>query len=88
MAHSASHWQRLADLVELETENPGHRIFVTVNRNSVDGFTTIDVRSFWQDTAGAWHASKKGLSMSIENWVTVVAIIQSWLDDAYESGTI
>lgn len=81
MARNDEVWERMAELAELEFDERSKTI-ISVNRNLHDGRVSIDVRIYWKRQSDAtWHPSKRGITLSLPDWATAVAIIQIWLDE-------
>jgi hypothetical protein len=74
-------WKRIALLFEDEITDD-LKIVVSVNENVKTGKRLIDVRQFWRHTVDEpWEAGRKGISMPLNEWEVVVAVIQTWLDE-------
>lgn len=85
MARDDEHWERVAELAELEYDERSKTV-VSVNRNRQTGHLNIDVRVFWkQRETGIWHPSRRGITLGLGDWATAVAVIQVWLDEYYDS---
>ena len=80
MPRDDNKWKRVADLFEQDV-NDRLKIRVTVNQSREDGHRMIDVRQFWRHGDGEWLPSRRGISMPLDEWEVIAAIIQTWLDD-------
>lgn len=81
MVRDDSKWKRVAELYEHEIDDR-LEIVVSVNESLADGHRMIDVRQFWRHNSHeSWLPGKRGISMPLDEWEVVAAIIQTWLDD-------
>lgn len=81
MARADEEWETVAVLVELEFDERSKTV-ITVNRNLRDGHLNIDVRVYWSRKGDyTWYPSKRGITLSLDDWEVAVAVIQAWLDD-------
>ena len=58
-------------------KNAGERL--VLRDATLNGYRFLDLRTDFRDKAGVYHPTRKGLSLSVDQWSAVLPLLQSTL---------
>ncbi|MBW4056819.1 MAG: hypothetical protein HIU83_15755 [Proteobacteria bacterium] len=64
------------ELASME-KNAGERL--VLRDSTFNGYRFLDLRTDFRDKAGEYHPTRKGLSLSVDQWLAVLPLLQSTL---------